>query len=138
MSLHLDIVISSLGHIFIVNKPYLMNQDNKEYWESNLFNGLNGHSLISPIESVSNLVEPKIRLGILASGNGSNFEFIIKSIQNNELNAEVSILIVNNPNCLAIEKAIKYDIPYVIINHRDCQSRLEHDLLVLKNWRIYP
>ena len=59
-----------------------MNQDNKEYSESNLFNVLNGHSLISPIESVSNLVEPKIRLGILASGNGSNFEFIIKSIQN--------------------------------------------------------
>ena len=131
MSLHLDIVISSLGHIFIVNKPYLMNQDNKEYCESNLFNGLNGHSLISPIESVSNLVEPKIRLGILASGNGSNFEFIIKSIQNNELNAEVSILIVNNPSCLAIEKAIKYDIPYVIINHRDCNSRLEHDKLVM-------
>ena len=108
-----------------------MNQDNKEYCESNLFNGLNGHSLISPIESVSNLVEPKIRLGILASGNGSNFEFIIKSIQNKELNAEVSILIVNNPNCLAIEKAIKYDIPYVIINHRDCNSRLEHDKLVM-------
>ena len=132
MSLHLDIVISSLGHIFIVNKPYLMNQDNKEYCKSNLFNGLNGHSLISPIESVSNLVEPKIRLGILASGNGSNFEFIIKSIQNNELNAEVSILIVNNPSCLAIEKAIKYDIPYVIINHRDCNSRLEHDKLIMK------
>ena len=131
MSLHLDIVISSLGHIFIVNKPYLMNQDNKEYCETNLFNGLHGHSLISPIESVSNLVEPKIRLGILASGNGSNFEFIIKSIQNNELNAEVSILIVNNPSCLAIEKAIKYDIPYVIINHRDCNSRLEHDKLVM-------
>ena len=24
------------------------------------------------------------------------------------------------------------DRPYVIINHRDCQSRLEHDMLVLK------
>ena len=93
--------------------------------------GLNGHSLISPIKSVSNFIEPKIRLGILASGNGSNFEFIIKSIQNNKLNAEVSILIVNNPNCLAIKKAIKYDIPYVIINHRDCKSRLEHDKLVM-------
>ena len=57
-----------------------MNQDKKEYCESNLFNGLNGHSLISPFESVSNFIEPKIRLGILASGNGSNFEFIIKSI----------------------------------------------------------
>ena len=109
-----------------------MKQDNKEYAEKNLFNGLNGQSLISPIESQSNLVEPKIRLGILASGNGSNFEYIIKSIQKKQLNAEISILIVNNPNCLAVKKAIKYNIPYVIINHRDCNSRLEHDKLVMK------
>ena len=108
-----------------------MNQVNKEYSERNLYNGLNGQSLISPIESVSILVEPKIRLGILASGNGSNFEYIIKSIQNKELNADISILIVNNPNCLAIKKAIKYNIPYVIINHKDCKSRLEHDKLVM-------
>ena len=109
-----------------------MKQDNKEYAEKNLFNGLNGQSLISPLESQSNLVEPKIRLGILASGKGSNFEYIIKSIQKKQLNAEISILIVNNPNCLAIKKAIKYNIPYVIINHRDCNSRLEHDKLVMK------
>ena len=108
-----------------------MKQDNKEYAEKNLFNGLNGQSLISPLESQSNLVEPKIRLGILASGNGSNFEYIIKSIQKKQLNAEISILIVNNPNCLAVKKAIKYNIPYVIINHRDCNSRLEHDKLVM-------
>ena len=109
-----------------------MKQDNKEYAEKNLFNGLNGQSLISPIESQSNLVEPKIRLGILASGNGSNFEYIIKSIQKKQINAEISILIVNNPDCLAVNKAIKYNIPYVIINHRDCNSRLEHDKLVMK------
>jgi len=84
------------------------------------------------LDSESPLFEPKIRLGVLASGNGSNFEYIIKSIQNNQLNAEISILIVNNPDCLAIKKAIKYKIPYVIINHRDCQTRLEHDMLVLK------
>lgn len=109
-----------------------MKQDNKEYAEKNLINGLNGQSLISPLESQSNLVEPKIRLGILASGNGSNFEYIIKSIQKKQINAEISILIVNNPNCLAVKKAIKYNIPYVIINHRDCNSRLEHDKLVMK------
>ncbi len=109
-----------------------MQQDNKEYREKTIFNGLNGHSLISPFNSEKQLFDPKINLGILASGNGSNFENIIKSIQNNQLNAKISILIVNNPNCLAIKKALKYDIPYVIINHRDCNSRLEHDKLVLE------
>ena len=109
-----------------------MKQDNKKNMENNLSYDLNEHSLISPLESESPLFSPKIRLGVLASGNGSNFEYIIKSIQNKQLNAEISILIVNNPDCLAIKKAIKYKIPYVIINHRDCQTRLEHDMLVLK------
>ena len=116
----------------IINKHYLMKQDNSQYTRNNLSSNLDEQSLISPLDLESTLLAPKIRLGILASGNGSNFEYIIKSIQNKQLNAEISILIVNNPNCLAIKKAIKYKIPYVIINHRDCKSRIEHDLLVKK------
>ena len=108
-----------------------MNQENKEYRDSNLFYGLDGQNLISPFDSEKPLFKPKIRLGILASGNGSNFEYIVKSIQDRQLNAEILILIVNNPNCLAIKKAIKYEIPYLIINHRDCNSRLDHDKLVM-------
>ena len=83
-----------------------MKQDNKENTEDNLSYDLNEHSLISPLDSGSRLFAPKIRLGVLASGNGSNFEYIIKSIQKKQLNAEISILIVNNPNCLAIKKQI--------------------------------
>ena len=109
-----------------------MKQDNKEFRENKLSYDLNELSLISPLDSEIQIFEPKIKLGILASGNGSNFEFIIKSIRNKQLNAEISILIVNNPSCLAIKKAIKYKIPYIIINHRDCISRYEHDMLVMK------
>ena len=108
-----------------------MNQENQKYRDRGLFYGSDGQSLISPYDSARPLFEPKIRLGILASGNGSNFKYIIKSIQNKQLNAEICILIVNNPNCLAIKKAIKYEIPYLVINHKDCDSRLEHDKLVM-------
>ena len=109
-----------------------MNNENKEFRDINLFNGVDSPSLINPLEPHNSKFEPKIRLGILASGRGSNFEHIIKSIQNKQLNAEVAILIVNNPNCLAIKKAIKYKIPYVIIDHRDSISRVDHDKLVMK------
>tara|TARA_Y100001968_G_scaffold302651_1_gene316151 strand:- start:125 stop:823 length:699 start_codon:yes stop_codon:yes gene_type:complete len=109
-----------------------MKHDNGEYSDNDLSYDLKQQSLISPLDSESPLFSPKIRLGILASGNGSNFEYIIKSIQNKKLNAEISILIVNNPNCLAIKRAIKYKIPYVIINHRECNSRFEHDMLVMQ------
>ena len=133
MSLYLDIVISTKGHIFSIDNHCLMKQDNKKYMENNISYDLNEHCLISPLDSESPLFEPKIRLGVLASGNGSNFEYIIKSIQNNQLNAEISVLIVNNPNCLAIKKAIRYKIPYVIIDHKLCNSRVEHDKLVIQN-----
>tara|TARA_Y100001968_G_scaffold26568_1_gene20682 strand:+ start:328 stop:1026 length:699 start_codon:yes stop_codon:yes gene_type:complete len=109
-----------------------MNQSSAQYRGNKLFKVFNGQNLISPFDSDYPICEQKIRLGILASGNGSNFESIFKSIQNKKLNAEISILIVNNPNCLAIQKAKKHKIPYVIINHRDCNSRLEHDNLVMK------
>ena len=32
----------------------------------------------------------------------------------------------------SIKKAIKYKIPYLIINHKDFNSRLEHDKVVMK------
>ena len=108
-----------------------MNQENKKYRENDLFLELDGQNLISPFISESPQFDPKIKIGILASGNGTNLEYIVKSIQNKQLNAEICVLIVNNPNCLAIQKAIKFDIPYFIINHRDCTSRLVHDKLVM-------
>ena len=109
-----------------------MNQGNREDEGKFLCNGFYEQNLISPFDKDFPNLESRIRLGILASGNGSNLEYIIKSIQKKQLNAEITILIVNNPNCLAIKKAIKYKIPYVIINHRECNSRLDHDRLVMK------
>ena len=92
---------------------------------------LYGINLISPFYKKFPTFDPRIKIGILASGNGSNFEYIIKSINSKQLNAEISILIVNNPNCLAIKIAEKYNVPYVLIDHRDCTSRIEHDSLVM-------
>ena len=108
-----------------------MIEEYKDYRENNLINEKNGQNLISPLLSEFPQFEPKIKLGILASGKGSNFEQIIKSIQSKVLNAEISILIVNNPNCFAIQIAINNNIPYEIINHRDCKTRAEHDKLVM-------
>ncbi len=114
-----------------------MNQEIKEKRNNNLFNGSNEKNLISPFISKYPEYEPSIKIAVLASGNGSNFENIVKSIQNNQLKAEISILIVNNPNCLALKKAIKYNIPHIIIDHRDYASRLDHDRQVINKLKNY-
>ena len=98
---------------------------------------LNGSSLINPKITEYPIFRPKVKIGVLASGNGSNFEHLIKSINSKRLNGEICVLIVNNPDCLAIKRAQKYNVPFKIINHKDCSSRNEHDQLVLRELESY-
>jgi phosphoribosylglycinamide formyltransferase 1 len=66
---------------------------------------------------------PPLRLGVLASGSGSNFEAIAQSIANKELNAEICGLIYNNPQAKAAERADRLGIPKFLLNHREFPSR---------------
>ena len=40
---------------------------------------------------------PPAKLGVLASGSGSNFEALIQAIADGELRAEIPVVIYNNP-----------------------------------------
>ena len=55
-----------------------------------------------------------LRIGIFASGRGSNFQSIIDAIHNNNLDAEIAVLITDNPSAFAIERAKKHNIDYQI------------------------
>jgi phosphoribosylglycinamide formyltransferase 1 len=63
-------------------------------------------SLISPQiyhQQISD-VQP-LKLGIMASGNGSNFEVIAQAIATGEINAQIQVLIYNNPDAKAAVRA---------------------------------
>jgi len=47
----------------------------------------------------------KIRIGILVSGRGSNMEAIIRNAKEGKIDAEVVIVLSDNPNAPALEKA---------------------------------
>jgi phosphoribosylglycinamide formyltransferase 1 len=81
-------------------------------------------SLISP--DLTTPLSPTIappRLAIMASGSGSNFEAIATAITNGELNAQITLLIYNNPTAGVIQRADRLSIPHQLINHRDHPSR---------------
>lgn len=56
-----------------------------------------------------------LRLGVLASGRGSNFQSIVDCIDNETLKAEIVVLITDNPAALAIDRAKKHGIEHIII-----------------------
>jgi phosphoribosylglycinamide formyltransferase-1 len=96
-------------------------------------------SLISPEIDKSDLAPttPPLKLGILASGSGSNFEVIAQAIQNQRINAKVQVLIYNNPEAKAAARAEKYGIPSIFLNHRDCKTREELDAKIVKTLQAY-
>lgn len=86
----------------------------------------NDQAIISPLLPTEFLPAGKpIRLGILASGSGSNFEAIAQAIQDHRLNAEIPILIYNNPGAAVIERAKKFQVKTCLVNHRDYRGDRE-------------
>jgi phosphoribosylglycinamide formyltransferase 1 len=80
-------------------------------------------AIISPDVPMIPTKQTPLRLGVLASGNGSNLESIAQSIAQQNLPAQLQVLIYNNPNAIAAERADRLNIPKVLLNHRDFPSR---------------
>lgn len=63
------------------------------------------------------------RLGILASGSGSNFEAIAHAIESGELNAQIVVVVYNNPGAKVTLRAERLGIPARLLDHRTFDSR---------------
>ena len=90
-------------------------------------------SLISPDIS-SNQFTPSTpwKLGIMASGNGSNFEAIAQAIADGKLKANIQVLIYNNPTAKVAQRAANRGVESVLLNHRDYPSREELDRQIVQ------
>lgn len=108
-------------------------------------NGSPGSSdyLLSPHVDGQSLSYPPLKLGVLASGNGSNFEAIMSAIKRSELKAEVKVLICNRPGAKVLERAAQWSVPTVLLNHREFESRESLDAAIVQtltdhdvNWVI--
>ncbi|GBO54405.1 phosphoribosylglycinamide formyltransferase [Pseudanabaena sp. lw0831] len=76
-------------------------------------------------------------LGVLASGSGSNFEAIAFAIENGELQAKIALVIYNEPDAFAKQRAEKFGIPAILVNHRDYKSRQSLDRAIIDILKQY-
>ncbi|MBD1888222.1 phosphoribosylglycinamide formyltransferase [Coleofasciculus sp. FACHB-SPT9] len=95
-------------------------------------------SLISPTVPPNLLSDrPPLKLGVMASGTGSNFEAVAEAIAQQHLNAQIQVLIYNNPGAKAAARAEKCGVPAVLLNHRDFNSREELDQKIVETLQQY-
>ncbi|HOO40013.1 MAG TPA: phosphoribosylglycinamide formyltransferase [Syntrophales bacterium] len=72
-------------------------------------------------------MEKKLPIGVLASGSGSNLQSIIDHIEQGRLDADIRVVISNNPDAYAITRAQKHGIPFVIVRHQEFPDREAFD-----------
>jgi len=75
-----------------------------------------------------------LRLGVLASGHGSNFEALVQACRSGSLVAEVVQLVVNNPACGARQRAARLGVPCLLHDHRDHRQRQDLDRAVVTSF----
>jgi phosphoribosylglycinamide formyltransferase-1 len=95
-------------------------------------------ALVSPqIDFRAGENQVPLRLGIMASGSGSNFGAIAQAIHNQKLKAQIQVLIYNNPGIKAVERAAQWGVPAVLLNHRDYPQREALDAQVAQTLKDY-
>lgn len=68
-----------------------------------------------------------LNTAIFASGNGSNFEAIVKAFEKGELNARPIVCVCDKPGAYVIERAKNLKIPVIVANPKDFPSKKEYE-----------
>ena len=78
----------------------------------------------------------KIRIAVLVSGRGSNLQAIIDNIKKGLLSSEIAVVISDQADAYALERARKHNIPAVTVSAKGYKDRREeYDALLVKEMR---
>lgn len=69
----------------------------------------------------------KVKIGVLVSGSGSNLQSIIDQIEQGRLQAEIKVVISNNPAAYALERAARHHLAVQVISQLDFCEREDFD-----------
>jgi len=71
----------------------------------------------------------------VASGGGTNLQTIIDACQQGSIDAEVAVVVSNNPLAGALERGRKAGIPVRCVNHREFKNRASFDAALVESLR---
>lgn len=79
-----------------------------------------------------------LRVGVMVSGGGTNLQAIFDSIDNGSIrNARVEVVISNNRNAYALERARNHGIEAVCVSPRDYENREQFNMAFLDKVNEY-
>ena len=67
------------------------------------------------------------KIGVLASGRGSNLQSVLDNIENKKMPVEVAIVISDKADAFALERAKKAGIAQVVILRKECSDKTDFE-----------
>ena len=87
--------------------------------------------IISPDISKFRRFSPKLKIGVLASGKGTNFQELINLSKKGELDIDIKVLITNKDDAGCIKRAEYVNIPHKIIRSKDFSQKELFELEII-------
>jgi len=79
-----------------------------------------------------------LKLGVLVSGGGTNFQAILDKLSDGTItNTEVAVVISSKKDAYALERAKQYKVPSVVLTPKEFQERKEFDQALLDTLKEY-
>ena len=88
--------------------------------------------IISPNIDGYKIFTPKLKIAILASGEGSNFQNLIDLAKKGESDIDIKILICNNKNAGCIKRARNEKIPYFLCEKSNCKNEYDFEQKIIE------
>jgi len=73
-----------------------------------------------------------MNIAVFASGNGTNLQAIIDAVSSGGIKAEIALVVSNNKNAYALERAKKAGIETFVLSHEGFASREAYDREIIK------
>ena len=77
----------------------------------------------------------KKRIAIFVSGSGTNMENIAKRVKAGELDCEISLIVCDNPNAFALERARRFGLECFVIERKNFKTKAEFDAKITEKLR---
>jgi formyltetrahydrofolate-dependent phosphoribosylglycinamide formyltransferase len=89
----------------------------------------NGFDVTTPPES------PRIRLGVLLSGNGTTLQNFLDRIADGRLHAQVVLVVSNRADALGLERAKRAGVPTAVVARKECATQKEFSQRIFDHCR---
>lgn len=78
------------------------------------------------------MTKQKLKLGVLASGSGTNLQSIIDACEAGKLDARVCVVVSDREDAKALDRARNHDIPAFSVNRKSFGSKKEFETAILE------